>query len=210
MNAYGADPAELVHRGAGADVHEVGDRHVPAQRRMRAENRLVADQAVVRHVHVIHEQVAVADLRDAAATRGAAMDRDELAENISGADLEAGRFTPVFQVLRRQANRRIGKYLRAVADRRVLDDRSSRRSCSCGRCARPGRSPRRARRSCPRRSPRRHATRALRIDAFERPADRRTPATASASITVWPSTSATAVTLTSGPRTAPSETISFS
>jgi hypothetical protein len=77
----------------------------------------------VRHVHVVHEQVAVANFRDAAATRGAAMDRDELAENISRADLESGRLTPVFQVLWCQADRGIGKHDGAVADRRVLDDR---------------------------------------------------------------------------------------
>ena len=64
-------------------------------------------------------RLSVADRRHAAAAGGAAMDRDELAENIAGADLEAGRLALVFQVLRRQANRRIGKHLRAVADRGV-------------------------------------------------------------------------------------------
>ena len=93
----GADAAELVHRRPGADVDEVGDRHVAAERRVRAEDRLVADVAVVRHVHVIHEQVAVADRRHAAAAGGAAVDRDELAEDVAGADLEAGRLARYFR-----------------------------------------------------------------------------------------------------------------
>ena len=56
-------------RGAGADVREVLHGDVAAQRRVRTEDRVVADVAVVRHVHVGHEHVAIADLGDAAAAR---------------------------------------------------------------------------------------------------------------------------------------------
>ena len=62
-----ADAAELVDGRAGADVREVLDGDVAAERRVRPEDRVVADVAVVRHVHVGHEHVAVADSRDAAA-----------------------------------------------------------------------------------------------------------------------------------------------
>ena len=78
-----ADAAELVHARAGADVGEVLDRDVAAERRHVAEDRVVADVAVVRDVHVGHEQVAVADRRHAAAAARAAMDRDELAEDVA-------------------------------------------------------------------------------------------------------------------------------
>ena len=65
-----ADAAELVHAGAGADVGEVLDRHVAAERRHVAEDRVVADVAVVRDVHVGHEHVAVADRRSRRRRRG--------------------------------------------------------------------------------------------------------------------------------------------
>ena len=61
MKPYLADAAELVHRGAGADVGVVLDVHVAAERGMRSEDRVAADVAVVRHVDVGHEQVVVAD-----------------------------------------------------------------------------------------------------------------------------------------------------
>ena len=57
-----ADAAELVHAGSGADIREVLDVHVPAERRHVAEDGVVADMAIVRDVDVRHEHVAVADL----------------------------------------------------------------------------------------------------------------------------------------------------
>jgi hypothetical protein len=51
------------------------------------------------------------------------MDGDELSENVSGANFEPRRFAPVFQVLRRQADRGVRKHLGGVANRGVLDDR---------------------------------------------------------------------------------------
>ena len=77
------DPAELMDARAGADVGEVLDRDVAAERRHVAENRVVADVAVVRHVHVGHEHVAVADRRHPAAAARPAVDRHELAEDVS-------------------------------------------------------------------------------------------------------------------------------
>ena len=83
------DAAELVHARIGADRREVLDGDVAAERRGVAEDRVVADVAVVRDVRVGHEQVVVADRRDAAAARRAAMDGDELAEDVAAADDEA-------------------------------------------------------------------------------------------------------------------------
>jgi hypothetical protein len=79
--------------------------------------------AVVRHVRVRHEQIAIADRRHAAAARRAAMNRDELAEHVVSADDELGRLALELQILRRQADRRERIDLRVVADRRPpVDD----------------------------------------------------------------------------------------
>ena len=94
MKRVAADAAELVDRGAGADVREVLDTDVAAERRVRPEDRVAADVAVVRHVHVGHEQVVVADRRLAAAAGGAAVDRDELAEDVAAADASAAVVSP--------------------------------------------------------------------------------------------------------------------
>src|SRR5436305_1890557 len=79
--AMAADPAELMHAGSGADVHEVFNGDMAAERRHVAENRVAADVAIVRDVHVRHEHVAIADRRHATAALRAAVDRDELAED---------------------------------------------------------------------------------------------------------------------------------
>jgi len=76
----------------------------------------------VRDVHVIHEQVTIADRRHAAAALGAAMDGDELAEDVAGADFEASRLAFVFQILRREPDRRKREDLVAGADRGVAVD----------------------------------------------------------------------------------------
>src|SRR5205085_1794339 len=69
--AVRSDAAELVDGRSRADVRVVLDGDVAAERRMRTENRVVADVAVVGHMDVGHEDVAIADAgRPAAAARG--------------------------------------------------------------------------------------------------------------------------------------------
>ena len=75
-----------------------------------------ADVAVVRDVRVGHEHVVVADFRDAAAARGAAMDRHELPEHVVVADDQPRRLAVILQVLRNQADRDEREDLVAVAD----------------------------------------------------------------------------------------------
>ncbi len=87
-----------------------------AERRVRTENRVVADAAVVRHVDVRHEDVAVADARRPTAAARAAVDRDELAEDVALADHQVRLLALVLQILRRQANRRERIDFRVVAD----------------------------------------------------------------------------------------------
>ena len=84
----GADAAELVHGRSRADVDVVRDQDVAAERRVRAEDGVAADAAIVCDVHVIHEQIAIADAGDTATAGSAAMDGDEFAEDVAGADLQ--------------------------------------------------------------------------------------------------------------------------
>ena len=109
-------------------------RDVAAERRHVAEDRVVADVAVVRDVHVGHEHVAIADFGDAAAAARAAMDGDELAEDVALADHEPRFLAPEFQVLRHEADRRERIDLGAVADLGpAVDDRRRADPCSRGR-----------------------------------------------------------------------------
>ncbi len=111
-----ADAAELVHRRPGADVREVLHGHVAAERRVRPEDGVVADAAIVRDVNVGHEHVAVADHRDAAAAARAAVDGDELAEDVPRPDHEPGGLALVLEILRREADRRERIDLGPIAD----------------------------------------------------------------------------------------------
>ena len=72
-------------------VGVVLDDDVTAERRRVAEDGVVADVAIVRDVRVRHEHVVIADLRDPAAARGAAVNGDELAEHVAVADRQPGR-----------------------------------------------------------------------------------------------------------------------
>ena len=154
-----ADAAELMDAGVGADVAKSSTDTWPPSVALRSEDRVAADMAVVRDVHVVHEQVAVADRRPAAAAGRAAMDGDELAEDVALADLEPRRLAFVLQVLRRQPDRGERIDLGLVADRRVaVDDGRRADAAVAGRARRPARSPRAGRRSCRRRSARSGAT----------------------------------------------------
>ena len=107
-------------------VGVVLDRDVAAERGGVAEDGVVADVAVVRDVRVGHEHVVVADLGQPAAARGAAVDRDELADHVAVADHQAGRLPAELQVLRDQADRGERKDLVAVADLGVAVDHRGR------------------------------------------------------------------------------------
>src|SRR5262249_5325432 len=114
---------KLVHTGSGADVREILDRDVPAQRGHVSENRVVADLAVVRDVDVRHEHVAIADRRHAAAALRAAVDGDELTEDGARAEDEARFLAAKLEVLRRLPDGGERKNARLVANRRpAVDD----------------------------------------------------------------------------------------
>src|SRR5207244_10452279 len=78
------DPRELVHGRQTADIDEVADLAVSAERRRCGEDRIIADRAVMTDMAVVHEKPAVADPRQPAALDGADVLRQAL---------EAGVFT---------------------------------------------------------------------------------------------------------------------
>ena len=162
---------------------------MPAERGAGPEDRVAADVAIVRDVHVGHEQVAVADRRPAAAAGGAAMDGHELAEDVALADHRAASARRwYFRSCGGKPDRRervdlgsspivVQPSMTADAPmRQFLPSTTSGPITACGPTIVPA----------PMRAPRIDVRR--RIDL--RGVRRRTASTSSASATIWPSTSA--------------------
>ncbi len=101
-----ADLAELVDQGKAAQDGVIVDVHVPRQGRGVGHDAAIAHHAVVRNVGVGHQQIVVADGRDALVLNRAAMDGDEFADDVTVADLQSGRLTGVLLVLAILAHRR--------------------------------------------------------------------------------------------------------
>src|SRR5450432_2174701 len=75
------------------------------------------------HMRIRHQQIVIADVRHAPVVAGAAIHRDAFAEYVAVADFQARRFTVVFLILRRVAQRGKLEYLVAGPDsRRTVDD----------------------------------------------------------------------------------------
>ena len=113
-----AEPRELRDAGEAADERVVLDRHVARELRAVDDDDVIGELAVMADVRVGHDEVVIADARDAAALRGTDVDADELADPIVRADRERRvRAAVVAQVLRRPAEH--GAVLDAVvgADR---------------------------------------------------------------------------------------------
>ena len=85
-----AHPGELVHRREGPQHRPVFDRGVPGERGGIGQDAVVADKAIVRHVRVRHEHVAIPDRRQPPAAARAAVDvaRSELARAESQLGIE--------------------------------------------------------------------------------------------------------------------------
>ena len=113
-----------MHAGERADRRVVLDRDVTGERCGVGENRLVPDMAVMRDVRVGHEEIVVADLGDSSTAGRAAMDRDELSNDVAAADLEPRQLAAELQVLRDQADGGHRENLVFVADLgEAVDDR---------------------------------------------------------------------------------------
>src|SRR5262249_29243822 len=119
-----SNAAELMHARAGADVDEILDRDMAAGGGHVADDRVVADVAVVGDVDVAHEQVAITDSGHAATAVRAAVDGDELAEDVLTPDRQPRLLASILQILRRLTDRREWIDLAVVADvGPPLDDR---------------------------------------------------------------------------------------
>ena len=111
-----------MHRGQAADIDEVADLAVAAERRGRREDRVVADHAVVADMAVVHEEAVIADARQPATLDGADIHGDAFADSAAGADFEPGRLAAITEVLRRPAERRKRRNHAIGADRGVSAD----------------------------------------------------------------------------------------
>src|SRR5690242_21781912 len=111
-----------MYAGVRADVRAVFDNHVAGECRRVGHDHAVADEAIVRDVGLGHDQAVVADARDHAAARGAAMNGDKLANLVACADARFGWFAFVFEILRREADRNEGKDVCLGTDRRASVD----------------------------------------------------------------------------------------
>ena len=78
------------------DRYVVGRDNMAGERDAVGENISAADDAIVRDMHLRHEQIVVADLRQSAAACGPSMDRHCLAYLIAFADLGLGGLAFVF------------------------------------------------------------------------------------------------------------------
>ncbi len=96
---------ELAHHGEAAQDHPVIHMHMTCQLGVVGKNGVAADLAIVRQVHISHEQVVVADARDAATGDRARIEGTELADGIAIADDQLRGLTRVLLVLRGSAQR---------------------------------------------------------------------------------------------------------
>ncbi len=136
-----------MHRTEGAHRSPVFDNHVSGKGGGIGENGVAADLTIVGDVRISHEQIAVADARDAAALHRAAIDGDVFVKDVGVADFEFGALAFVGEVLRIAANRakgvehiaradtggpahdRVGVHDAAIAERNVVADHSERLNC---------------------------------------------------------------------------------
>src|SRR5207253_5243946 len=96
-----ADAHEMMYRTQRADIGPVFDRDMSAERSGVRHDDVAADLAIMRDVRIGHDQVVIADLREAAALRRATIDRHELANLVVVADFKARALARVGNVLRR-------------------------------------------------------------------------------------------------------------
>lgn len=118
-----ADAAELLDGRKRADGGVIVHGDVPGERRAIHENRVAADLAIVADVRVGHDEIVIAETRDAAAFHGAAIHRGEFAKCVAVSDFERDALACKRQILRIAANDR--KWIQAIIlaeARRAFDD----------------------------------------------------------------------------------------
>src|SRR5690606_13889858 len=114
-----SDAAELVHAGVSPDIGPIRYLDVPGKCRSIGHDHFVPDSTVVSNMGLGHKQISVPDGRDTAPPGCPAVDRNELAYLIAGADHRLGLFAPVLQVLRGEPYRCKWVNVGFIAHRRV-------------------------------------------------------------------------------------------
>ena len=99
-----ADPHELMHPREAADDRFVAHLDMTRKRHVVDEDDAVADAAVMGDVDAGHEQAVIADAGDAAATFGAGIHGDMLADAVARADHQPRALAPDVEVLRHLAD----------------------------------------------------------------------------------------------------------
>src|SRR5260221_505990 len=99
------DAAKLMHARISAHICTVCYLHVTGESGGVRHDHVVADLAIVGDMDLRHQQAVITDPGQTATAGGSAMHGDELPDIVSLADLNAGRFPPVFQVLRSKPDR---------------------------------------------------------------------------------------------------------
>ena len=121
--AVAADRREMMHGHGAAERGVIVDVHVPAQQRAVGHDDVVAQLAVVGHVAAGHQEILVADPRDAVFFFAAAIDRDAFADDVAVADDDLRVAAGVADVLRLAADDDVGIDDVVAADRHVAHDR---------------------------------------------------------------------------------------
>ena len=121
--AVAADRRKVVHGHRAAQRGVVVDVHMPAQQRAVGHDDVVAQLAVVGDVAAGHQEILVAEPRDAVFFFAAAIDRHAFANDVAVADHDLGVAAGVADVLRLAADHDVRIDDVIVADRHVAHDR---------------------------------------------------------------------------------------
>src|SRR5271169_1512077 len=97
--------AKLVHANKTAENGEIVHAHMPGQLHAVGKDDVAANMAVVRQMHICHDPVVVADLRDTGVLRGTDVEGTVFADDIVVTDFQPHWFASVFLVLRDAAQR---------------------------------------------------------------------------------------------------------
>src|SRR5690348_5079614 len=106
----------MVYRTKRANHSPFFDDYMAAQSCSIGQDDVVADHAVMGNVGVGHDQGMAPNARQASAPCGAAIDGNELADNVVVPNLQTRGFAFVAQVLRRHSDRRERKKSVASSD----------------------------------------------------------------------------------------------
>lgn len=122
-DGHGADTNELVNTGKASDDSPVLEGHVASQCAEIRHDAIVPDLAVMRHMGIGHEEIAVPDDSLTATLLCTAIDGHVFAENILGTNLKCAIFPAnVLFILRGAAYDRTSKELAFGANDRIAGD----------------------------------------------------------------------------------------